>query len=416
MRSLISAKHRSWISALVALTGLGSSVAAQQSTDKDATGAAVAEMLTDIETRSSLLDNGTGAGHDERGFFISGDDGVAKLYINGLVHFRYNMNFRGDAPASQDDFTSGFENRRTQLIFSGNLSTQLSFRTQLEFKADGSTVLKDTYVQYKFGDGWKLKLGQFKPQLLREELVGDLSQLAAERSVVNSVFTQGRSQGLELSREFEEWRIAASFTDGLSADNTDFVSSKEADLALTGRAEYKIAGGWNHFKDFSGWRGSDFGALLGGAMHYQAGGDTGATADVDILEYTADLSLVGDGWNGYAAFIGRNRDDTSDQFNDFGIIVQGGLFVSSQTELFARYDQVLPDGDRGGTGDPFNTISTGLTYFVFENSRAALFRVQGSWFLDAQSESIVSPSTSTGVLADTRGDQIAVMIEFTLRF
>ncbi|MFN7019770.1 MAG: porin [Phycisphaerales bacterium] len=402
--------------ALIGALGTTLSAHAQQRFDHDQIRATVAEVLADIEARTSLLDSSATAGHDERGFFLAGADGKARLYTSGLIQVRYILNFRNDAGGTQDEFDGGFQNRRTQLVFSGNVSEQLSFRVQTELKSDGSAELKDAYAQQKFESGWAVKVGQFKPPLLREELVGDLTQLAAERSVVNSVFNQGRSQGVEINRESDTWRLAVSFTDGLSASNTDFDSPKEADYALTSRVEWRAAGDWKQFKDFSSWRGSDFAAMLGGAFHYQSGSTFGNAVDVDILEYTFDLSVEGDGWNGYAAFVGRNQSDDLADYNDYGLIVQGGVLVTSQVELYARYDLVLADSDRGSRGDPFNTISAGLTYFLFERSHAAQFRLQASWFLDPQAESIVSASTSTGVLADTEGDQFAVMFEFGVQF
>ena len=49
-----------------------------------------------------------------------------------------------------------------------------------------------------FANGWKAQWGQFKLPLLREELVSDGKQLAADRSIPNALFTQGYSQGIQL--------------------------------------------------------------------------------------------------------------------------------------------------------------------------------------------------------------------------
>lgn len=370
-----------------------------------------AELFADASTRTSLLASEGNAGRDDKGFFIA--QGDAKLYVGGYIQFRYNMTFR-DSDTDSNDFTNGFENRRTRLIFAGNISKQLSFQLQTEFKGDGDSVLKDAWAQYKFENGWVVRAGQQKPSLLREELVSDLFQLAVERSVTNAVFNQGRSQGIELSREWESFRLFAGINDGLNADNTYYDASKEADFGVTARVEYKAAGEWKQFRDFSGWREDPFGLLLGAAAHYQTGGETGGTNDVDIFEYTADASFEGSGWNAYAAFIGRHRDETAAEYDDFGVIVQGGVFVADQVELFARYDVVIPDDERPGDPDPFNTISVGGSYYLSPKSHAAQIRLQLSWFIDPQSVSIVSTSTSTGVLADTEGDQVTAMIEWSL--
>jgi hypothetical protein len=370
-----------------------------------------AELASEAATRTSLLASEGGAGRDDKGFYIG--QGDAKLYVGGSIQFRFNATFR-DTDTSSSDLTSGFENRRTRLMFSGNATKQLSFLIQTEFKGDGTTNLKDAWAQYKFEGGWALRVGQQKPALLREELVSDLLQLGVERSVTNAVFTQGRTQGIELSREWESFRLAAGIHDGLNADNTYYDAAKEADFAATARVEYKAAGEWKQFRDFSGWREGPFGLLIGAAAHYQTGGETGGTTDLEVFEYTGDVSLEGSGWNAYGAFIGRHRDEVAGEFDDFGLIVQGGVFVADQVELFARYDVVIPDDERAGDPDAFNTISFGGSYYLSPNSHVAQVRFQISWFLDAQSESIVSTSTNTGVVADSQGDQVAAMIEWSL--
>lgn len=369
------------------------------------------ELLADAQSRTSLLAVEGGAGRDDKGFYIGHGD--ARLYIGGSMQLRYNMTFR-DTMSDSEDFTNGFENRRTRLLVSGNATKQLSFLIQTEFKGDGTTVLKDAWAQYKFEDGWTLRVGQHKSALLREELVSDLLQLAVERSVTNAVFNQGRTHGIELSREWEHFRLTAGLNDGVNADNTYYDRAKEADFAVTARGEYKFAGEWKQFRDFSGWRDGPLGVLLGSAVHYQAGGETGGTGDVDMLEYTADLSLEGSGWNAFVAFVGRHRDEAVGEFDDFGVIVQGGAFVADQVEVFARYDVVIPDDARASDPDTFGTISVGGSYYLSPKSHAAQVRLQVSWFLDAQSESIVPTSTTTGVLADSQGDQVAVMVEWSL--
>src|SRR5690606_6952326 len=122
----------------------------------------------------------------------------------------------------------------------------------------GAAVLEEAWAQYNFGNGWKARWGQFKLPLLREELVSSSRQLAVERSFVNEFFTQDRSQGIELSYEQEDWRFAFAFSDGLDTENTDINSDAENDYAFTGRFEYKMAGTWSRFADFTSREGDDF--------------------------------------------------------------------------------------------------------------------------------------------------------------
>ena len=93
---------------LVLLTGaalsLGAASVAQADQSNDNVRAIVSEMMSDAETRSSLLAGGD-AGHDGK-FFIAGDG--FRLNVGGQIQFRYLLNFRDDDVAPADDFSNGF--------------------------------------------------------------------------------------------------------------------------------------------------------------------------------------------------------------------------------------------------------------------------------------------------------------------
>src|SRR5262245_47882484 len=90
-----------------ALCATGSAWADQPATSSDEIRATVNEVLSDAESRTSLLAGGD-AGHDNRGFFIAGDG--FRLNVGGLLQFRYVLNFRDDVNA--DEFQPGFQDRR----------------------------------------------------------------------------------------------------------------------------------------------------------------------------------------------------------------------------------------------------------------------------------------------------------------
>lgn len=361
------------------------------------------------------------AGHDGSAFFVGSDDGAFKLKVGGQIQFRYLANYRDEPADDDEDYTGGFQTRRVRLEFGGNvISKDTTFLIQTDFsRSSGTASLLDAWVRHSLGENWGLRFGQFKAPLLREELVSGKRMLAADRSVTNAVFTQARSQGIQLEYEGDRARVAAAFTDGLNTLNSDFDANTEADYGLTGRVELRLAGDWKQFNDFTSWRGSQFGAMLGLAGHWQSGGSTGGTVDTDVLSYTADLSLEGNGWNAFAAFIGRSTEPSGGgEFDDFGFIVQGGVFLTEKAELFARYDIVLPDGDRASGDDDFSTITAGMNYYFIEKSHAAKFTADVLYFLDAQSDSssLVSRNTGIGLLPDAEDGQVAVRLQFQLLF
>ena len=432
-----------------ALSVTGTAAFAQSNDEVKAT---VAQMLNDAETRSSLLAGGD-AGHDGR-FFIAGD--VFRLNIGGLLQFRYNMNFRdeNEVGAAGDDFTHGFQTRRIKVDLNGELNKDWFFRVRIANEngkvtaSDGDSVgtvpglnFDYAYAGYKFANGWKATWGQFKLPLLREELVSDAKQLTAERSLVNGLFTQGYSQGFEMAYEAETWRGFFAFSDGLNSSNTDFNTrqninpggnvslavSGQADYAFTGRVEFMLSGNWKQFEDFTSAKGSDFGFMVGGAVHYQQSDNTGITSDTDLqtLRYTIDASLEGDSWNLYGAFIGdhsksRAAGADSPDFDDFGVVIQGGWRFAENTEVFARWEGLFLDSDLVGSGKKnFNFITAGVKqYYAGHAAKATadfVYSLQNTSNLSSAVGGAL-PNTGVGLLGQNKSGEVVVRLQFQVMF
>jgi hypothetical protein len=410
----------------------------QQTQDTDEVRAVVAEMLADAQNRSSLLAGGSG-GHDGA-FYLADDAGNFRLNISGQVQFRYVMGFR-DEDNADDDFTTGFQTRRTKLAFSGHvINPNWTYKVEGAFDRDGGAfTLEDAYVQYNFGNGFRAKWGQFKLPFLREELVSSRYQLAVERSVVNEIFNQDRAQGIELRYEQNDWRAMAAFSDGFGSDNSDYPNGPaQADYALTGRFEYKFAGDWKDFEDFTSKPGQQFSSLLGAAVHWQQSSNTNNPADVDLdyLTYTFDLSFEGDSWNAFGAFVGSHAESRAagvdSDFDDFGVVVQGGYRFGERTELFGRWDGVFLDDDRNTPDDNVNFLTVGLNQYISGHAAKATIDFVYS-FNEATSLAGFNPSNSglpgvsgfsnggypssgLGLLGDMEEGEIAIRLQFQLLF
>lgn len=389
---------------------------------QDGVRAIVAEMLADAETRSSLLQSGSTAGHDGR-FFLADPAGNFRLNIGGQVQFRYTATFRDDAPGV-DDFESGFTTTRTALEFDGHIfEPSLFYRVSGAYdRADGSFGLEDAYVGYAFENGLILIGGQLRMPVLWEDVLREKYSLAADQSVMNAVFRQDRSQGVWLHYSADDWRMWFGFSDGIRSENTDY-DVDPSDWALTSRWELKLAGEWSQFDRFSSAPGSDFGAKIAAAAHWQDGPHgSPAVASNEIGAYTFDAMLAGDGWNAFAAFVGLYTEPaTGRSFNDYGFMVQGGFFIpDSDWELFARYDAVIPDSDRVGD-DVFNTITVGTNYYL--HGHAAKFTFDIQWFLDETTENdlvngVANSGTGRqiGLLPSADADQVSLRVQFQLLF
>ncbi|MGP1309520.1 MAG: porin [Phycisphaerales bacterium] len=407
--------------------GLSGAAFADQSAwsnqNADEVRALVAEMMNDAQTRSSLLQSGATAGHDGK-FFLGSADGNFRLNVGGQIQFRYLANFRDDNfandPATQrdesdDDNTLGFQTRRTKLWFEGHIfDPNLYYKVQGAFERNGGDfILEDAYVGYKFENGLDLRWGQFKSPFLREELVSSSRQLTVDRSNVNEFFNQDRSQGVQVAWEGEQFRAAGMFSDGFRSANTDF-NADPADFALTGRVEFLAMGDWSQFRDFTSWRGSSNALMIGGAIHWESDSEEINNVVDDFFAYTLDASWESDGWNLYGAFVGSetNSDLPGGDLSPWGFVLQGGVFVAEDWELFARYDYT--DGD---TLDEFSEITFGVNYYIHKH--AAKFTADVVWALDETATAAGTAavtSTGTGLLASGEQDQFVIRAQFQLVF
>ena len=118
----------------------------------------------------------------------------------------------------------------------------------------------------------------------------------------------------------------------------------DTEFALTARADFLLSGNWSQFKDHTSMRGSENGALLGIALNYERGeyGTAGPVGgEIESVGVTADLSLEGDGWNAMFALIWYSYDsDVTGGIDEdvYGLVAQGGVFFTDDTEGFARLE------------------------------------------------------------------------------
>lgn len=390
--------------------------------------AVVADMLADADTRSSFLQSGGNAGHDGKHFFLTDPSDAFHLEIDGQIQFRYLATFVDDDPVvNPDDLESGFTTNRTALGFSGHVfDKELVYRVSGNFdRAGGGFNLEDAYVGHAFDNGLLLIWGQLRMPVLWEDVMNEKYAQAVDMSVVNAVFRQDRSQGIWVHYSADDWRGWFGFSDGIRSEDTDLLGDG-SDWALTVRGEFKFAGEWSQFDDFTSPPGSNWGIKLGLATHWQDGPENSAIfPDTTLGAYTADLMLEGDGWNFYAAGVGLHSDpDGGDSTDDWGFIAQGGFYIpDTDWEIFARYDAVIPDSERPGD-DTFNTLTAGVNYYM--HGHAAKFTADVQWFFDDTVGNDLVSSIATGgagsfgnrigLLPSAEEDEIAIRIQFQLLF
>lgn len=371
----------------------------------------VQDVLADADTRASLLQGGMTAGYD-RGFFLASADGNYRLNISGRLQFRYVYNNQDN---SADDNRWGFEMRRTRLQFAGHvINPNWTYQIQGDFNRDGGGfTLLDGVIGHKFENGMTVRVGQFKAPFNREELVSSSRQLAVDRSLVNSRFNVGRVQGIELATQLgENIRIAGMISDGARSLNTPW-QTYDTEFAITGRVDFLAAGNFRQFADFSSWDGEEFGLLIGAAAHYQKDEyGTIAGPEVEDFRWTIDGSAKFGNFSLFAAVIGRHLSaDNAADADQYGIVVQGGLFiVPNEWEIFARYEW----GDDDTSSEDLSVLTGGVTrYWARHNLKwttdvgYGLNQVSSGW-----------ASSSLGWRADPAGEdgQLVVRSQLQLAF
>ncbi|MFT5422369.1 MAG: hypothetical protein ACI89L_000126 [Phycisphaerales bacterium] len=351
--------------------------------------------------------------------FRIADENGASLDITGYLLTRYLV---GRSSGFGDkDYIVGFDQPRVRLGAKGEINDTFGFKMIVDY-AGGGAALTDGYATIKLDDGMTLRTGQFTLPYTREQDVSSSRQTAVERSVANSFFTGDRSQGVMLEVKKDDWRWRGSLSDGFKSTNSEYLATNDADVAFTTRYEYLVDGKWSQFKDHEGWRGGERGLMLGGAMHYQSTGNTAAlsgstpttTSLDDVLAFTLDASAEFSGASALAAFYYQSRETSSGDFTDMGFVLQGGVMVADQTEVFARWDSILSDSDRTANDD-VHVITAGLNYFFVPESHALKFTLDVQHVLSDLNSGPVGTSSKRTIVASDDA-QTALRAQFVLIF
>lgn len=394
--------------------------AADNSFSRDELRSAVAELLADAQTRSSLLATDSTAGYDGK-FSLADAAGNYRLNISGFTQTRYTVNVRDRANGEDgrsfqtggDDISPGFAIRRATLRFDGHVidpALTYAVRASLDNSvvngqdvqavyptdpsagvsvtttqtADARLIFDDVFFRYQFAPTLYVKWGQFKVPFAKEELNSETFSLTADRSVVNAFFTQDRSQGVEVGYEDDAWWLSLAFSDGFRSRNTSFGSSfsRSTDAAFTGRVESVFAGTRDQLKDYTSKIDDGFAANLGAAIHWQTqnddpsitkNGTNTAARNRQTIGYTIDGQIEGSGLTLYAAFLGgftrlRNAGtfgaQSSSDLNDFGVVVQGAWRFMENDEVFARWEGLFLDDDRAlSDRHNFSFVTAGWNHY-----------------------------------------------------
>lgn len=380
--------------------------------------ALIQEVLADSDTRASLMADGMTAGHDGK-FFLASSDGNFRMDIGGHFQFRYVFNFENDSDDENDD---GFQVRRSKLSIGGHVTAGPKWEYKLVLvgsRDDGSESIEDLEFGTKLTDNLKVKAGKFKLPFLREEMTSSSRLLTVERASATEYFTLDRAEQVQLGFTSDMIRALVSLSDGARSETTD-IGLDEVEVAITGRADLKIAGDWKQWDDVSAWSGESFAAFVGGAVHFQAG-DGRNGGDANYFAWTVDGSIETNGLGVMAAVMGGHTDNDSGAGDRdmYGALIQAGFMVIPDTlEPFVRLEWITDDV--GGNDDAV-IMSVGFNYYFKKHN--AKFTADLVYWVDGDNQ-VNNPfgasETSSGLgfsSGDTHTeDNILIRLQFQLLF
>lgn len=397
--------------------------------------ALIADVLSDAQTRSSLLAEGVIAGIDEKGTaFLKSADGSWLMKFSGQLQFRYLFNHQDERG---DDSESGFQARRVKVQVAGHIADpKITYVVRLaNSRSTANTSLEEAKIGYAFDNGVYIQAGKMKLPFTREELNSSRRLVTVERSSVNEYFTLNFAEQMQVGYKADRFRVVGSFSDGANSESSEF-NADMADLALTGRVDLRLAGDWSQMKDFTSWRGEDRALFVGGAAHYEVvdGANNPASFDGEYLALTADASYENDGFSVFAAYMHSHFDDDPDapmplgsDLTAHGVMVQVAYQVTDQIEPFARYEWLDADDDDeiaidGTASDPVQIVTVGGNYYLRKHAAKFTADVVYVFAGDAPEPNAFGASAFSsslgfaGFASAEDEEQLAVRLQFQLLF
>jgi phosphate-selective porin len=177
------------------------------------------EQRTRLDAIELSIDESEGlnAGYD-KGFYIKSADDKHKLTVSGFLQFQGNLFEHNDIPKSaRPVFNDGLQGtnrddtfflRRARLKFKGHLWTKdLGYTLQIGWDG-GSPGLKDAYMEYKWANWARVRLGQFKPPFSMEAQESDSMTETIERAAIVVILGMGRRTGIKFYGDVLDKRLS----------------------------------------------------------------------------------------------------------------------------------------------------------------------------------------------------------------
>ncbi len=300
--------------------------------------------LRDAATRTAGRDGPLGGGGFDGRPRLRSADGRFELGLAAHVQVRFVASVLGDAGPGEDPTVAGTELRRTRLKAVGHvLDERLRYQLGGGFSNDGDPFsLTDAWVEWRDAAGGRVRVGNFRPIFLREELTSAKRLPGVERSLVSRLVRQLRRPGVMVRATMGEVRGHVAIQDPGAGSPGDA-------WRASARVELRLAGDWRPLRQETGVPGTEAAGALGlGVLHRERAGGR------DRTQATVDALWLDDGWS--LTVVGV-LDDPDGRERGWGATARVGRFVDERLELVGRV-QV------GDAEDELLTIGGGANLYL----------------------------------------------------
>jgi hypothetical protein len=197
--------------------------------------------------------------------------------------------------------------------------------------------------------------------------------------MLNNAFTYGWTQGVEFGWKNDDIKFVAQYTDGPKHANTAALGASTN--AFVFRSEFRVGeAGWKDFDYLTSSMGANKGLLIGVAYeNYDTEGEAleyGNASGTKSSGWTVDVSWRGDGWNLFGYIVDTTgKDNAGVKQNSSGWLVQGGLLLNDNTELFAQ----LQNGEVSGEAMDMDTFRVGFNYWPNQGNNNIKWTTDIGW-------------------------------------
>jgi hypothetical protein len=377
------------------------------------------------------------------GFYIRDAEGNYELRLSTAFQARYLYTLRSEGQSldSDEDLDiGGFQLRRVQLDFQGNFfNPRWTYRFRLDSGNGGALSAAHLWIAHTTEDGLAtVRFGQFKPDFLQEETIGEPAQQAIERDYTTEYFTVDYARGVQLvGRPSDRVTLVGSLHSGSYSFRSDYTAAP-TEIGFAARAAWipfaeAPARAWGQFGDFQHWEGDQNAALIGVGVDYELG-RSGESDYPDVLKWTVDASVEAGGASLFGAVIGQSFTADSplangvpasiDGVSQIGFVGQGAWFLlPNSLDAFVRFESIdfdgvyyrlnqgsIQSGSRDLEESRLSILTAGVNHYLRRNNARLTFDVVHAF------DPVPVADSGNALLRSIAGGQTAIRTQMQLRF